>query len=128
MKPRILASGLALVLSLAVAPLGGCTTTGTTGNTPSGSDSADSATSPDPNGVPSDPPPVGAPPPDPPSIKTIDRVQSAADGFVLGAVLGSIGGPIGMAVGAGTMMIYSAITGHVPLRGASGPGRPRGGT
>ena len=76
-------------------------------------------------------PPVGAGPPDPngtsdpaaqsavqaPGITVAQRVQSALEGFVMGAVLGAQAGPIGAAIGAGTMLIYAAATGHVPFGG-----------
>ncbi|MBW2267653.1 MAG: hypothetical protein JRH16_03675 [Deltaproteobacteria bacterium] len=95
-------------------------------------------------------PPVGAPPPDPdlmpPSAggdpytsvygdpqsgtglpattrPTVgQRAQSAVESMMVGAVLGSTFGPIGMAAGAGTMLIYGAITGEVPMRGGGGGG------
>jgi hypothetical protein len=53
------------------------------------------------------------------------RVQSAVEGMLMGAIIGSQAGPIGAAVGAGTLLIYSAITGEVPLQGggSSQPGR-----
>jgi len=49
------------------------------------------------------------------------RVQSAVEGMLLGAIIGSQAGPIGAADGAGTLLIYSAITGDVPLQGGSRP-------
>ena len=36
----------------------------------------------------------------------------------MGAIIGSQAGPLGAAVGAGTLLIYSAITGEVPLQGS----------
>ena len=54
----------------------------------------------------------------------MQRAQSAMEGMVLGAVIGAQAGPIGAAVGAGTLLVYAAVTGHVPLAGASGPGTP----
>ena len=54
----------------------------------------------------------------------MQRAQSAMEGMVLGAVIGSQAGPIGAAVGAGTLLVYAAVTGHVPLSGASGPSAP----
>ena len=53
------------------------------------------------------------------------RAQSAVEGMLMGAIIGSQAGPLGAAVGAGTLLIYSAITGEVPLQksGPSGPGR-----
>jgi hypothetical protein len=78
------------------------------------------------------PPPVSSPPPadapvplpDPPapdpdpakSGPTMgDRAQSAVEGLVIGAIVGSQAGPIGSAVFGGALMIYSAVTGRVPL-------------
>ena len=51
------------------------------------------------------------------------RAQSAVEGMLMGAIIGSQAGPLGAAVGAGTLLIYSAITGEVPLQG-SGSSRP----
>jgi hypothetical protein len=70
-----------------------------------------------------EPPPVSSPP----GLSASDRVQSAVEGMVVGAAIGMGAGPLGAAVGAGALLIYSAITGHVPLRGASGPSRGPGG-
>ena len=55
------------------------------------------------------------------------RAQAAAEGMVMGAVIGSQAGPIGAAIGAGTFLIYSAITGHVPMAGSVGGGGGGGG-
>jgi hypothetical protein len=52
------------------------------------------------------------------------RAQSALEGMVLGAVIGAQAGPIGAAVGAGTLLLYAAATGHVPLSGGA-PSSPR---
>ena len=56
------------------------------------------------------------------------RAQSAVEGMLMGAIIGGQAGPIGAAVGAGTFLIYSAITGDVPLQGgrSSRPGTLRG--
>jgi antitoxin component YwqK of YwqJK toxin-antitoxin module len=53
------------------------------------------------------------------------RAQSAVEGMLMGAIIGGQAGPIGAAVGAGTFLIYSAITGEVPLQSgrSSSPGR-----
>lgn len=51
----------------------------------------------------------------------LQRAQSAVEGLVLGAVIGAQAGPIGAAVGAGTLLVYSAVTGRVPLASGSGP-------
>lgn len=48
------------------------------------------------------------------------RAQSALQSMVVGAVIGSSFGPIGMAAGAGTMLIYGALTGNVPFSGGGG--------
>jgi hypothetical protein len=59
----------------------------------------------------------------------LQRAQSAVEGLVLGAVIGAQAGPIGAAVGAGTLLVYSAITGRVPLaRGSSTPSTPAPGS
>ena len=54
-----------------------------------------------------------------------ERAQSAVEGMLMGAIIGGQVGPIGAAVGATTLLIYSAITGEVPLQGgrSSGPSR-----
>jgi antitoxin component YwqK of YwqJK toxin-antitoxin module len=41
--------------------------------------------------------------------------------MLMGAIIGSQAGPLGAAVGARTLLIYSAITGEVPLQGGSAP-------
>jgi antitoxin component YwqK of YwqJK toxin-antitoxin module len=77
-------------------------------------------------GNPNDPQAAGMPPAKSgPSVG--QRAQSALQGMVMGAALGSMFGPIGMAAGAGTMLIYGAITGEVPLRGGGGGGGGYGG-
>ncbi len=53
-------------------------------------------------------------------ISPANRMQTALESMVMGAALGSTFGPIGMAAGAGTMLIYGAITGNVPFAGSSG--------
>jgi hypothetical protein len=81
-------------------------------------------------------PPVGAPPVDPTAqpqtqpgggVSVGDRAQSALESMVMGAVLGSTFGPIGMAAGAGTMLIYGALTGNVPFQAAGSGGSYPGG-
>jgi hypothetical protein len=57
----------------------------------------------------------------PPGIDVGDRAQSAFEGMLLGAVIGAQAGPIGAAVGAGTLLLYAAATGHVPLSGGAAP-------
>jgi hypothetical protein len=56
-----------------------------------------------------------------------DRAQSAVEGLVIGAIVGSQAGPIGSAVFGGALMIYSAVTGKVPLgdRPSGGAGSER---
>lgn len=86
-------------------------------------------------------PPVGAPGPIDPLDPTAQpqtqpggggglsvgqRAQSALESMVMGAVLGSQFGPLGAAAGAGTMLIYGALTGNVPFSGF-GRGRRGGG-
>lgn len=92
------------------------------------------ATAPGPGSHPQNLPPVGASPADPSAqppaqpggggISASDRAQSALESMVIGAALGSTFGPLGMAAGAGTMLIYGALTGNVPFQG-SGGGGPR---
>lgn len=54
-----------------------------------------------------------------------NRAQAAVEGAMVGAVVGGQLGPIGAAVGAGTMLIYGAITGQVPFgKPGSGGARP----
>jgi hypothetical protein len=45
----------------------------------------------------------------------------------VGAAIGAQAGPIGAAVGAGTFLIYGALTGHSPLDGRGGGGGGSGG-
>lgn len=81
---------LALTLSL------GCATTG--GSAPGG----------------------GQQPQAPPGPSMGDRGAAALEGALMGAIIGGQMGPIGAAVGAGTMLIYGAVTGNVPLSGGRG--------
>jgi hypothetical protein len=116
MLVRAIQLQIALVLILLLA-LAGCATTPGQGSQPQNL------------------PPVGAPPTDPSGppqtqpggsgISVGDRAQSALEAMVMGAVLGSTFGPIGMAAGAGTMLIYGALTGNVPFQtaGIGGGGR-----
>jgi len=60
-----------------------------------------------------DPPPAADPGPSGPTLG--DRAQSAVEGLVIGAIVGSQAGPIGSAVFGGALMVYSAVTGRVPL-------------
>jgi hypothetical protein len=91
---------------------------------------------------PQQPPPVSAGPIDPadptapqtqPSagplggVSATQRAQSALEAMVMGAVLGSTFGPIGMAAGAGTMLIYGAVTGSTPFSTGGGGGGGYGG-
>ncbi len=68
--------------------------------------------------TPSAPPDPNANPSGGGSIGTTvgQRAQSAVEGMLMGAIIGGQAGPIGAAVGAGTFLIYSAITGEVPLK------------
>jgi hypothetical protein len=119
----------AIILSLA---LSGCATGGggsqSTSTPPGGGDQAVNLP-PTPPGVP-DPgmPNADSEPLELPHVSSgptaMQRAQSAMEGMVLGAVIGSQAGPIGAAVGAGTLLVYAAVTGHVPLSGASGPSAP----
>jgi len=67
-------------------------------------------------------PPAGGP-----IITIARRAQSAVEGLVVGAAIGMQAGPIGAAVGAGTFLIYGALTGHSPLDGRGGGGGGSGG-
>ena len=49
-----------------------------------------------------------------PSGNAVRRAPSK--GLVVGAAIGAQAGPIGAAVGAGTFLIYGALTGHSPVR------------
>ena len=55
------------------------------------------------------------------------RAQSAVEGLVIGAAIGAQAGPIGAAVGAGTFLIYGALTGHSPLGNVSSRSGGHGG-
>jgi hypothetical protein len=55
------------------------------------------------------------------------RAASAVEGLLMGAIIGGQAGPIGAAVGGVTLLVYSAITGQVPLQGPRGAGGGRGG-
>lgn len=81
----------------------------------------------DPVDLPDHPPVVEAPKSGgKPGVSMATRAQSAIEGLVLGAVIGAQAGPIGAAVGAGTLMLYGAVTGRVPLSGGPAPSnRPR---
>jgi len=115
--------------AIAAIALAGCVTTAPT--PPVGA--------PPPGGIPGDPAAGNDPyddlygggtlPPDPVtqpqaggSISTVNRVQTALESMVLGAALGSTFGPIGMAAGAGTALIYGALTGNVPFSSSMGGG------
>ncbi|MDP6075041.1 MAG: hypothetical protein QGI26_08635 [Myxococcota bacterium] len=54
------------------------------------------------------------------SISAANRAQTALESMMMGAVVGSIMGPIGMAAGAGTALIYGAVTGNVLFSGSGG--------
>ena len=71
---------------------------------------------PEPDPSTADPQPADPSLPGPASIVAA-RAQNAVEGLLLGAVIGAQAGPIGAAVGAGTMAVYAAATGHVPLSG-----------
>jgi len=82
----------------------------------------------DPNPDPKADPGVGAPPPGGIGATVGQRVQSGVEGMLMGAIIGGQAGPIGAAVGAGSLLIYSVITGDVPLQSArsSHPRRSEG--
>ena len=118
----------------------GCITVGPT--PPPGSTSPPtnppSVGAPPPTGVPGDPGNQADPldnlyggnaPPDPAgqsqsgsTLSPVNRVQTALESMVMGAALGSTFGPIGMAAGAGTALIYGALTGNVPFAGSRSGG------
>jgi hypothetical protein len=58
------------------------------------------------------------------------RAEAALESMIIGTVIGAQFGPIGAAVGAGTFMLWGAITGDVPFEGgrrnAPPPGRGGG--
>jgi antitoxin component YwqK of YwqJK toxin-antitoxin module len=101
------AASLLSVAILVVVWLAGCATT--------------SSGPPDPNADPGAGAPSGGASTGPTASQ---RVQSAVEGMLMGAIIGSQAGPIGAAVGAGTLLIYSAITGQVPLQGSGRPSHP----
>ena len=57
-----------------------------------------------------------------PSI--FQRAASAMEGALVGAVVGAQAGPLGAAVGAGTLLVYAAVTGEVPMVGGGDPDPP----
>ena len=132
MPPRLGPAFIAGIL-VAVTALGGCAsrsgpvTPDPAAIPPVATGTANSGDPADPNG----PAPVsaGVPDPAPPTGITVgQRAASAVEGVMMGAVLGSQAGPLGAAVGAGALLIYSAITGQVPFQSGGGgrsgsPGR-----
>ncbi|MGE4652134.1 MAG: hypothetical protein AAEJ53_14700 [Myxococcota bacterium] len=68
---------------------------------------------------------AGVPEPELPDVDAgptvFQRVSSAMEGALVGAVMGAQAGPLGAAVGAGTLLVYAAVTGEVPLVGGSDP-------
>lgn len=52
------------------------------------------------------------------------RAASALEGALVGAVMGAQAGPLGAAVGAGTLLVYAAVTGEVPMLGGGDPNPP----
>lgn len=137
---RVKAAALFLALSQALLPA--CSTTGTSppagppaspapstngasapgSRTPSGStDPTDPTYDPvaDPNAQ------AGSSAPAPPiqTGPTIgQRATSALNGMLMGAIIGGQAGPFGAAAGAAILLVYSAITGDVPLSGGGGRG------
>lgn len=71
--------------------------------------------------------PGNAPPPVSGSPSAGERAQSAMEGMLMGAIIGGQAGPIGAAVGAASLLIYSAITGEVPFQGPAGSAPGGGG-
>jgi len=105
-----------LIAALAVAPgLAGCATAG------------GSAQEPSPQAAEADTPPPGGEDSDTSFGSGVsERAQNAVEGLLLGAVVGAQAGPFGAAAGAGALMLYAAVTGHVPLSGGAvqAPSRP----
>jgi antitoxin component YwqK of YwqJK toxin-antitoxin module len=50
------------------------------------------------------------------------RATSALNGMLMGAIIGGQAGPFGAAAGAAIFLVYSAVTGNVPLMGGGGGG------
>jgi antitoxin component YwqK of YwqJK toxin-antitoxin module len=113
MSRRIIHITVALFAASTVA-LGGCATSGSQGS-PQQDAGAAPVSDPDPGELQSDSG-GGA------LISIGRRAQSAVEGLVIGAALGAQAGPIGAAVGAGTFLIYGALTGHTPLGNRPGSG------
>jgi antitoxin component YwqK of YwqJK toxin-antitoxin module len=120
MSRRLNYFSVAVCLAGAIA-LVGCVTAG-----PQGSTSSDPAANPtagtQPGGSPASGSGGGGP-----LVSVGRRAQSAVGGLVIGAAIGAQAGPIGAAVGAGTFLIYGALTGHSPLDNRSGQGGGHGG-
>ena len=107
----------AILFAAGAVALGGCATSGS-----QGSSSQDPATTPA-----SDPDPVGSENGRGPVTSVGRRTQSAVEGLVGDAATGAQPAPIGTEVGAGTFLIYGALTGHTPLDGRRGRGGGYGG-
>ncbi len=71
------------------------------------------------------PPSAAAPIPSGPTLG--QRASSALNGMLIGAIIGGQAGPFGAAAGAAILLVYSAVTGDVPLSGGGGYGGGYGG-
>ncbi len=119
---RIGLSGLAL-RAAAVAAIGllGCASGSAPAETPAPTSTGSENTGGPVSSAPDD---LGAPPP-PTASKSQARehLEAAVEGAVVGAMIGAQMGPIGAAAGAGTLMVYGAITGNPPVSHGGGGGQ-----
>ena len=122
----------ASALGLALAPLliAGCSTSGsappsgyppTTASSPSQAPGA-TANPQDPLDPNAAPYPAAPPQPIATGPTLGQRATSALNGMLIGAIIGGQAGPFGAAAGAAILLVYSAVTGDVPLSGGGGYG------
>lgn len=134
---RLKAVSLALSLGLTLLPAcsttgGGVPAPGSSGTSPAPSAPPPTSPAPGASADPTDPAYGGAGSPSatqgaaPPAIQTGpnlgQRATSALNGMLMGAIIGGQAGPFGAAAGAAILLVYSAITGDVPLAGGGGRG------
>lgn len=122
----------ALGLALAPALLAACSTTGSAPPPNPGSPPATSSAPAQPPGSAANPPdpldpnaapyPTAPPAPIPTGPTLGQRATSALNGMLMGAIIGGQAGPFGAAAGAAILLVYSAVTGDVPLSGGGGYG------
>ncbi|CAG0991402.1 hypothetical protein MYXO_02422 [Myxococcaceae bacterium] len=113
----------ALALTLVVACLEGCASSGATPPPSAPAPSTSSTVPPpadptDPQAAPYPTQPPAAPVPTGPTLG--QRATSALNGMLMGAIIGGQAGPFGAAAGAAILMVYAAVTGDVPLAGGGG--------